>query len=100
MTPISDLESTMNVKLQVRISEISGLPFTCVPSFAMWELVEFLAAHRTPVLYGYSPQGFTVTFQRLDPHAAQDLLNLWSHPQPPDDQQSARYNDALCYLPG
>jgi hypothetical protein len=92
----------MNVQLQVRISENSGMPFTCVPSYAMWDLVEYLATHRTPVLYGYSPEGFTVTFQRLDRQAAQELLDYWTQPHTPrpNPQEPAKYNDDLCYLPG
>jgi hypothetical protein len=92
----------MNVNLQVRMSENSGMPFTCVPSYAMWELVEYLAATRTPVLYGYSPEGFTVTFQRLDRQAAQDLLDLWSHPRNPlpTAKDTAKFDEELCYIPG
>jgi hypothetical protein len=99
--PLVILESKMNLKLLVRISENSGMPFTCVPTYAMWDLVEFLATHRTPVLYGYSPEGFTVTFQRLDRQSAQDLLDQWAQPHTPlsPAQDTGKFDDDLCYTP-
>ena len=93
----------MNVKLEVRISERTGRPFTCVPGDAMWELVEYLAAQRVEVLYGYTADGFTVTFQRMGPSAAQRLLDAWAAA----DIFDAAYQEALsepagelCYIPG
>jgi hypothetical protein len=68
----------MNVKLEVQVSERTGQALVCVPGSAMWELVEFLAMHRTPVHYGYTDEGFTVTFLHLGKEAAQDLLNGWN----------------------
>jgi len=93
----------MSAKLEVRIAERTGLAFTCVPSDAMWELVEYLAAQRIEVLYGYTADGFTVTFQRMGGKAAQRLLDVWTDSRYAD----ASYQDAacessaeLCYLPG
>ena len=68
----------MRTQLEVRISERTGLAYTCVPGSAMWELVEYLAMHRTQVYYGYSKEGFTVTFMRLGAEAAQELLDAWT----------------------
>jgi hypothetical protein len=93
----------MSIRLEVRMSASTGMPCTCVPSHAMWELVEYLAAHRTAVLYGYSAQGFTVTFQRLDCAAAQALLDAWKQRREPDldvFETSAKEEDELCYFPG
>ena len=68
----------MKMKLDVRVSERTGQAFVCVPASAMWELVEYLALHRTHVHYGYTEVGFTVTFLHLGKEAAQELLNGWN----------------------
>ncbi len=68
----------MRTKLEVRIAERTGLAYTCVPGNAMWELVEYLAMHRTQVYYGYSKEGFTVTFLRLGKEATEELLDAWT----------------------
>jgi hypothetical protein len=68
----------MKTKLEARIAEQTGLAFCYVPGKTMWELVEYLAMHRTQVYYGYSKEGFTVTFLRLGREAAQELLNGWT----------------------
>jgi len=91
----------MSVKLKVCVAERSGKPYACVPGRCMWELVEYLAAQRTQVLYGYSAGGFTVTFQRLDLHAAQALLDAWAAGHISDSvYQEAGASRELCYLPG
>jgi hypothetical protein len=69
----------MRTDLEVRIAERTGLAYVCVPGHAMWELVEFLSMHRTQVYYGYSREGFTVTFLRLGREAVQELLSAWSN---------------------
>jgi hypothetical protein len=93
----------MSVNLKIHVSEQTGLPYASIPGNSMWELVEYLAAQRTPVLYGYGADGFTVTFQRLDNRAAQELLDDWAAARMPDSAyQEAAFDDSreLCYLPG
>jgi len=92
----------MSVKLEVRTAPRTGLAFTCVPGDAMWELVEYLAAQRTEVFYGYTADGFTVTFQRMSAKAAQRLLDAWAAGQFSDHayQDAPACSEELCYLPG
>jgi hypothetical protein len=71
-------ERDMRTKLEVQIAETTELAYTCVPGHVMWELVEYLSMHRTQVYYGYSREGFTVTFLRLGKEAAQELLDGWT----------------------
>jgi hypothetical protein len=68
----------MRVKLEVQESERTGQAYTCVPGSAMWELVEYLALQRTQVHYGYTREGFTVTFLHLEKEAAQRMLDEWT----------------------
>ena len=93
----------MSVNLEVRISERTGLPYTSVPSEVMWELAEYLALQRADVLYGYTADGFTVTFQRMGQGSAQRLLDAWSAARMSDYAcQEAASDPAgeLCYIPG
>jgi len=93
----------MSVKLEVRISERTGRPFTCVPGDAMWELVEYLSAQRVEVLYGYTAEGFTVTFQRMGSSAAQRLLDAWAESGISDSAYQETLSEPsgeLCYIPG
>jgi hypothetical protein len=69
---------TMNVRLEIQVSERTGQAYACVPGNAMWELVEYLSMHRTPVHFGYTEEGFTVTFLHLGKEAAQELLTGWN----------------------
>jgi hypothetical protein len=68
----------MIAKLVVQVSERTGLAYARVPGNAMWELVEYLGIQRTQVHYGYSEDGFIVTFLRLGKDAAQGLLDAWN----------------------
>jgi hypothetical protein len=92
----------MNEKLTVWVSERTGLAFTRVPGHSMWELVEYLAAQRVNVSYGYSTEGFTVTFQRMSMLSAQRLLDAWAESRIPDPCLEAEANQAddFCYIPG
>ncbi len=92
----------MNVKLEVWVSERSGLAYTRVPGHIMWELVEYLAAQRVEVLYGYTADGFSVTFPRMNERAAQQLLDTWADSRMPDPclEAEACLDADLCYIPG
>jgi hypothetical protein len=60
------------------IADSDGLPHADVPVSCMWDLVESLSYLRTAVTYRYQPTHFTVTFAKLDPGAAQRVLDEWA----------------------
>ena len=68
----------MPLKLIVKASEQTGLPFIEVPHKNMWELVEYLSMQRPAVKYAYHPNCFTVSFLHLDATTAQRLLDDWN----------------------
>jgi len=65
-------------KLEVKVSEQSGLAYSEVPLSAMWDLVEYLSYQRVAVSYEYRATHFTVCFLRSDMVTAQRLLDDWS----------------------
>jgi hypothetical protein len=74
----SQKEADMNLRLQTMIDGQSGLVYALVPGRIVWDLIEYLNAHRTRVRYGYAAGGFTLTFLHLDQEAAQRLLDEWT----------------------
>lgn len=68
----------MREKLEVAVSEHTGLPYAVVPSEAMWELVEYLSFQRVAVSYEYRADHFTVCFLKSDAKTAQKVLDDWS----------------------
>lgn len=68
----------MQRKLEVQISEQTGLPYAIVPSCCMWDLVEYLSFQRVHVTYDYRATNFTVCFARTDQASAQAILDEWS----------------------
>jgi hypothetical protein len=44
----------------------------------VWDLVEYLASHRTRVAYTYAPDHIRVDFLHMTHSAAQHLLDDWS----------------------
>lgn len=73
-------------KLEVQISEQTGLPYAIVPSSCMWDLVEYLSFQRVQVTYDYRATNFTVCFARTDLAGAQAILDEWS--------RSSEYSEA------
>jgi hypothetical protein len=71
-------EPGMRIDLEVRVSERTGLAYLRVPGNCMWDLVEYLAMNRTQVYYGYSREGFTVTFLKLGKDSVKALLGGWT----------------------
>ncbi len=71
----------MRIKLDVQISEQTGLPYAVVPSSCMWDLVEYLSFQRVQVTYDYRATHFTVCFPRTDLAGAQAILDEWSRNQ-------------------
>lgn len=98
----------MSLKLDTFIAEHSGLVYTRVPGWAMWDLVEFLSTQRTLVHYGYVAGGFTVTFLRIDQESAQALLDDWAASKDaqraaistPDIDAAVAAARDLCFIPG
>ena len=65
-------------RLEVRVSEQTGLPYMEVPQAVMWDLVEYLSFQRVAVSYEYRAGHFTVCFLRSDVATAQQLLDDWA----------------------
>ena len=65
-------------KLEVKLSDYTGLPYAEVPISAMWDLVEYLSYQRIAVSYEYRMPHFTVCFLRSDLLTAQRLLDDWA----------------------
>jgi hypothetical protein len=65
-------------RLEVKVSDQTGLPYTEVPQADMWELVEYLSFQRVAVSYEYRAVHFTVCFLRSDVATAQRLLDDWA----------------------
>jgi hypothetical protein len=67
----------MREKLEVAVSEHTGLPYAIVPTKDMWDLVEYLSFQRMAVTYEYRADHFTVCFLKTDVATAQRLLDEW-----------------------
>lgn len=76
----------MQRRLEVQISEQTGLPYAIVPSCCMWDLVEYLSFQRVQVTYDYRATNFTVCFARTDRAGAQAILDEWA--------RSSEYSEA------
>ena len=74
----------MRNKLNVTVSDRTGLPYANVPTQSMWDLVEFLSFHRVAVSYEYRASHFTVCFLRSSRDTAQKLLDDWCVNAPAD----------------
>jgi len=68
----------MRIKLEVQLSEQTGLPYAVVPSSCMWDLVEYLSIQRVQVTYDYRATHFTVCFTRTDLTSARAILDEWT----------------------
>ena len=68
-------------KIEVVISEATGLPIAEIADRDVWELVEFLSIQRIRVTYTYNLQNFIVSFHHSDVDSAQAVIDEWARSQ-------------------
>ena len=65
-------------RVNIILSEISGIPCVSVPQEAIWSLVEYLAFRRVQADFSYEAKGFLAIFSHLSMASAQQILDDWA----------------------